>query len=47
VTDLRLVILHPDNSDYLCLTVPFLDEEITALFDARYKSIQKNDEIVI
>jgi len=46
VSDLRLVILHPDHNDYMCLVVPFLDKEIDALFEMReneLKVIQDND----
>lgn len=42
VTDLRLVILHPDNSNYMCLVVPFLDKEIDALFSIRENAICEN-----
>ena len=34
IKDLHLVVIHPDNADnYEKLTVPFLDKEITALFE--------------
>jgi hypothetical protein len=42
VTDLRLVILHPDNSDYMCLVVPFLDKEIDSLFAMRQNEFKNN-----
>jgi hypothetical protein len=40
VTDLRLVILHPNNTDYQCLIVPFLDSEIDALFQMRENEVK-------
>ena len=42
VNDLRLVILHPDNDDYMCLVVPFLDKEIDALFAMRQNEFKNN-----
>ena len=42
VSDLRLVILHPDNDNYICLTVPFLDKEINDLFETRKNNLNIN-----
>jgi hypothetical protein len=43
VSDLRLVILHPDNNNYICLNVSFLDDEINALFKMRVCEVEKQN----
>jgi hypothetical protein len=41
VTDLMLVVLHPDNKNYQMLQVPFLEQEIAVLFALRKEQLRK------
>ena len=43
VTELALVVLHPDNysKDYEIVEVPILDEELDNLWEYRKKQLQK------